>query len=78
MVLDDRDKWEALDALWPLVCAEINERIATQRALLESSGTTTTIERIREIQGEIKGLKSAAGIVPQKLREGGKHRERRV
>jgi len=72
-----QEQWERLAALWHLVCAEIDERVQRQRQLLESAATTENIERVREIQGEIRGLKTAANIVPQKLNEGGK-RARRV
>lgn len=64
---NDAELWERLEQLWPLVVAEIEERVRSAKAMLESSSTTQDIERVREIQGEIKGLKSAANIVPQKL-----------
>lgn len=65
----ERERWERLSLDWELVTAEIDERCAAAGKMLESSATTADLHAVRELQGQLKGLRIAANVVPQKLRE---------
>lgn len=63
------DQWRDLARMWPIVEAEIQSIRHKQLATLEGSGTTPTLEKVREVQGILQGFKMVSGIVASKAHE---------
>jgi len=62
-----REQWEVVAELWPLVATQIRQQVEGAVTRLRSIESTTSLEDVRLIQGEIRGLHAASQIPTRML-----------